>query len=83
MSVDIPNYLASDQVAQQNRLAQALALLGYEQAKELHYRSNLVHAIQLFAAVQNDTELELECDNEITRIRLEITSAQSSNRTSN
>ncbi|WP_041647833.1 hypothetical protein [Aromatoleum aromaticum] len=59
------------------RLDQALTLLGYQDAKQLHYRSNLVHAIHLFAGVQGDAKLEAECEAEIARIRAAVEQARS------
>ena len=53
------------------RLRSALELLGYSRAKPYHYRSNLVHAIALFATAQGDLELETACEVEINAIRNE------------
>lgn len=54
------------------RLEQALELLGYTHAKELHHKSNLIHAIALFAGLAHDAELEAECEQEIQRLRAEV-----------
>jgi hypothetical protein len=51
------------------RLQLALDALGYETVKELHYKSNLIHAIQIFALVKGDQEIELACDAELESIR--------------
>lgn len=58
------------------RLEQALELLGYTHAKELHHQSNLIHAISLFAGLSGDTDLEAECEREIQRIRAEVAAKQ-------
>lgn len=54
------------------RLQHALTLLGYRNARELFHKSNLVHAIELFAGVSGDSELAAECEREIQRIQAEI-----------
>ena len=54
------------------RLQGALKLLGYENSIEPFDRSNLVLAIQFFAGVQKDDDLETECEIEIKNIRAEI-----------
>ncbi len=54
------------------RLQGALKLLGYENSIEPFDRSNLVLAIQFFAGVQQDDDLETECEIEIKNIRAEI-----------
>ena len=54
------------------RLQGALKLLGYENSIEPFDRSNLVLAIQFFAGVQQDDDLETECEIEIKKIRAEI-----------
>jgi hypothetical protein len=51
------------------RLNQALGLLGYKTGQAAHVRSNLLHAILLFAAAQKDVELEQACEREIQSIR--------------
>ncbi|MER2540204.1 MAG: hypothetical protein ABTQ26_13270 [Azonexus sp.] len=58
------------------RLEQALELLGYARAKELHHQSNLIHAIALFAGISEDAELEAECEREIQRLRAEVAAKQ-------
>lgn len=58
------------------RLEQVLALLDYQNAKAPHHRSNLVLAIQLFAAGQGDTTLEAECEVELAHIRADIEQAR-------
>lgn len=58
------------------RLEQALGLLGYTSAQELHHKSNLIHAIALFAGLSHDTELEAECEREIQRLRAEAAAKQ-------
>ena len=59
------------------RLRIALDALGYESSKDLHYKSNLIHAIQIFALVQRDVEMELACDAEIENIRQQVVRRQS------
>ena len=54
------------------RLEQALELLGYSRAKELHHQSNLIHSIALFAGLGHDAELEAECEQEIQRLRIDV-----------
>lgn len=54
------------------RLKAALDALGYASVKEPHYRSNLLHAIQIFALVKGDEEMEAACDAELEGIRQEI-----------
>ena len=54
------------------RLQQALELLRYHKPRELHHQSNLIHAIELFAGVSHDAELETECEHEIQRIRAKV-----------
>ena len=58
------------------RLEQALELLGYANAKELHHQSNLIHSIALFAGLSDDAELEAECEREIQRLRAEVAAKQ-------
>jgi len=58
------------------RLEQALELLGYTRAKELHHQSNLIHSIALFAGLAQDAELEAECEREIQRLRAEVATKQ-------
>lgn len=60
------------------RLEQALKLLGYGNAKELFHKSNLVHAMELFAGVTGDSDLAAECESEIQRIRAEVAAKQQS-----
>ena len=55
-----------------SRLQDALKIMGYENAREPHHRSNLVLSIQLFAGIQKDDGLETECEMESKRIRAEI-----------
>lgn len=52
-------------------LEQVLQLLCYSDAKEPHYKTNLIHAIAQFAGLTNNTNLEAECYSEIERIRAE------------
>ena len=54
------------------RLQRALKLLGYEHSIEPFDRSNLVLAIQFFAGIQQDADLETECKTEIKNIRAEV-----------
>lgn len=54
------------------RLQGALRTLSYENSIEPFDRSNLVLAIQFFAGVQQDDDLETECEIEIKKIRAEI-----------
>lgn len=58
------------------RLEQALELLGYTHAKELRHKSNLIHAIALFAGLSDNAELEAECEREIQRLRAEVAAKQ-------
>lgn len=58
-----------DYIKTYDRLKEALTLLGYSDADPVHHRSNLIHAIQQFAAQHNDTELEARCEAEIVKIR--------------
>ncbi len=58
------------------RLKIALDVLGYDAARELHYRSDLIHAIQNFAILQRDAELEAACDAEIETIRQAVMKRQ-------
>ncbi|MBC7490188.1 MAG: hypothetical protein H7240_09790 [Glaciimonas sp.] len=59
------------------RLKLALDALGYDAGKELAYKSNLIHAIQAFAILNGDQEIEAACDVEIEKIRLEVMRRQS------
>lgn len=63
-----------------NRLIEALALLGYENAKQLHFRSNLISAIEVFAALHGDKELESACEKEIADIRAEVAALSTNGR---
>ncbi len=54
------------------RLQGALKLLGYENSIEPFDRSTLVLAIHFNAGVQQDDDLETECEIEIKNIRAEI-----------
>lgn len=58
------------------RLQIVLDALGYASVKELNYKSNLVHAIQVFALMKGDTDIELACDEELENIRLEVARRQ-------
>ncbi|WP_240200043.1 hypothetical protein [Shewanella sp. LC2] len=58
-----------DYINTYDRLKEALTLLGYSDAAPVHHRSNLLHAIQQFAAQHNDTDLEARCEAEIVKIR--------------
>lgn len=58
------------------RLEQALELLGYANAKELHHQSNLIHAIALFSDISCNAELGAECAREIQRVRAAIAAKQ-------
>ncbi len=62
-----------------DRLKIALDALGYDSVKELRFKSNLIHAIQIFALVNGDVEVETACDAEIEKIRLEVERRQSDN----
>ncbi len=54
------------------RLDQALELLGYNETQPSHYRSNLLHSIELFAAaVSHDESLEYACQARINMIQAE------------
>ena len=61
---------------QESKLEQALELLGYENAKELHHKSNLIHAIELFAGVTDNPILESDCQLKIQHIRVEVEAKQ-------
>lgn len=54
------------------RLKQALDLLGYDKAKELHQQSNLLGAIELFAVGTRDGELEAAAQEEIQVLRAKV-----------
>lgn len=56
---------------QDQRLKTALSALGYERMDKLHCRSNLIHAILLFAAMNHDEALEMACETELASIREE------------
>jgi hypothetical protein len=43
---------------------------------DLRYKSNLIHAIQVFALVKGDEDMELACDAEIEKIRREVARRQ-------
>jgi len=58
-----------------DRLQEVLVLLDYGNAKQPHYRSNLIHAIQMFAGLRGDAELEAACGQEIARIQAEVTTS--------
>lgn len=58
------------------RLKIALDALAYDAVQDLRYKSNLLHAIQIFALVQNDEEMEAACDAEIEKIRQEVAQRQ-------
>lgn len=59
-----------------NRLQLALDALGYETVEDLRQKSNLIHAIQVFALVKGDEDMEAACDAEIEKIRREVTQRQ-------
>lgn len=63
-----PSLNGRDEGAGMERLNQALVLLGYKTGQAAHVRSNLLHAILLFAAAQKDVELEQACESEIKSI---------------
>ena len=44
-------------------------MLGYEKARQPHYRSYLVRAIQRFAGLHGDMDLEAACEAEIALLR--------------
>ncbi|CAN5461640.1 hypothetical protein BH11PSE11_BH11PSE11_03710 [soil metagenome] len=58
------------------RLRIALDALNYESSTDLHYQSNLIHAIQIFALVQRDVDLEIACDAELEHIRQQVVKRQ-------
>lgn len=60
-----------------DRLKIILDALGYEAARDLRDKSSLIHAIQLFALMQGDVEMEAACDSEIEKIREEVVRRQS------
>lgn len=59
-----------------DRLDAALSLLGYEGNQPSHYRSNLLHAIALFAGVTGDEGLGHACEARINVIRAENEAAR-------
>ena len=58
-----------------NRLDQALSLLGYNEDQPAHHRSNLLHAIELFAGLNHDEPLEYACQARINMIRAQSNAA--------
>lgn len=60
-----------------DRLKVILDALGYEAARDLRDKSSLIHAIQLFALMQGDVEMEAACDVEIEKIRQQVVRRQS------
>jgi|GEM_PF-4768765 len=50
------------------RLEQAIGLLGYHENQPAHYRSNLLNAIALFAGVTGDEGLVYACEARINLI---------------
>lgn len=58
------------------RLEQALGLLGYREDQPSHHRSNLLHAIALFAGVAGDESLSNACEARINLIRAENEAAR-------
>ncbi len=61
------------------RLDQALALLGYkEEIQPSHYRSNLLHAVMMFAGLTHDEPLELACQARLNLIQAENETARGS-----
>jgi len=56
------------------RLQKALELLGYNQGQLPHIRHNLLSAIHVFAAQQNDDALEQACEAEMKALRASVTS---------
>jgi hypothetical protein len=59
-----------------DRLQLALDALGYETVEDLRYKSNLIHAIQVFALVKGDEDMEAACDAELEKIRREVAQRQ-------
>jgi hypothetical protein len=59
-----------------NRLQLALDALGYETVTDLRHKSNLIHAIQIFALVKGDEDMEAACDTELEKIRREVAQRQ-------
>jgi hypothetical protein len=62
--------------AMHDRLQLALDALGYETVEDLRYKSNLIHAIQVFALVKGDEDMEAACDTELEKIRREVSRRQ-------
>ena len=58
------------------RLDQALSLLGYSESQPSHHRSNLLHAIEMFAALSHNEALEYACQARINVIRAENEAAR-------
>jgi hypothetical protein len=54
------------------RLKIALDALGYGATHDLQHQSSLIHAIQVFALVRHDDELEAACDEELEHIRQQV-----------
>ncbi len=52
-------------------LDQALGLLGYRENLPSHYRSNLIHAIQIFAGVSGNEYLGYACEARLNLIQAE------------
>jgi len=59
-----------------DRLEQALGLLGYREDQPSHYRSNLLHAIAQFAGLSRDEYLGYACEARINLIRAENEAAR-------
>lgn len=53
------------------RLDQILALAGYDRAplNKPHWKTNLVSQIGIFASLNQDAELEAQCEAELERMR--------------
>jgi hypothetical protein len=68
--------LIFSEYAMHDRLQLALDALGYETVEDLRYKSNLIHAIQVFALVKGDEDMEAACDTELEKIRREVSRRQ-------
>lgn len=51
------------------RFEKILHLLNYKEKIPSYHRGNLIDAIMSFSSLNNDSELEAACQNEIERIR--------------
>lgn len=52
-----------------NRLEVLLLLINYKEKTKNYHRANLISAIMDFAIINNDVRLEIDCLNELERIK--------------